>query len=108
MRRSNFIFKQNRTFPLKKKITFKEKVVIVEEELDGIGIDAIANLVDLPKVMFIDEECGNLIVENLTGIMKERRSQKFYKPEDVNSVTNAIDEIEISMIIPVVTFFLGR
>ena len=93
---------------MKKKITFKEKVVIVEEELDGIGTDAIANLVDLPKVMFIDEECGNLIVESLGGIMKERRSQKFYKPEDVNSVTNAIDEIEISMIFPVVTFFLGR
>ena len=93
---------------MKKKITFKEKVVIVEEELDGIGTDAIANLVDLPKVMFIDEECGNLIVESLGGIMKERRSQKFYKPEDVNSVTNAIDETEISMIFPVVTFFLGR
>ena len=26
----------------------------IEEELDGIG-----NLMDLPRLMFIDEECGN-------------------------------------------------
>ena len=30
---------------------------MVEEKLDGIG-----NLVDLPRLMFIDEECGNLKV----------------------------------------------
>ena len=33
------------------------KVNAVEEEQDGIG-----NLMDLPKLMLIDEECGNLKV----------------------------------------------
>ena len=36
------------------------KVVTVEEELDGIDIDGIRNLMDLPWLMFIDQECGNL------------------------------------------------
>ena len=35
------------------------KVNAVEEEQDGIDIDGIGNLMDLPKRMFIDEECGN-------------------------------------------------
>ena len=37
-----------------------DKVVMVEEELDGIDIYGIGKLVDLPRLMFIDEECGNL------------------------------------------------
>ena len=48
---------------------------------------------DLPKLMFIDEECGNLKVDSLLEIITERGSQKFYKPTDVHSVTNAIDNI---------------
>ena len=36
------------------------KVNAVEEEPYGIDIDGIGNLMDLPKLMFIDEECGNL------------------------------------------------
>ena len=36
------------------------KVKVIEEEQDGIDIDGIGNLIDLPKIMFIDEECGNL------------------------------------------------
>ena len=42
---------------MKKEINPSDKVVIVEEELDGIG-----NVVDLSRLMFIDEECGNLQV----------------------------------------------
>ena len=34
----------------------------VEEEQDGIDIDGIGNAMDLPKLMFIDEEYGNLKV----------------------------------------------
>ena len=34
----------------------------VEEERDGIDIDGIGNLMDIPTLMFIDEECGNLKV----------------------------------------------
>ena len=47
------------------------------------------------------------MVDNLIEIVTERRSQKFYKPTEVHSVTNAIDEIEVSMIILMVTFFCG-
>ena len=35
------------------------KVNAVEEEQDGIDTDGIENLMDLPKLMFTDEECGN-------------------------------------------------
>ena len=38
------------------------RVNAVEEEQDGIDIDGIGNLMDLPKLMLIDEECGNLKV----------------------------------------------
>ena len=38
------------------------KVVTVEEELDGIDIDGVGNSLNLPRLMFIDEECGNLKV----------------------------------------------
>ena len=48
------------------------------------------------------------MVVSLLEIITERGSQKFYKPIDVHSVTNAIDEIEISMAFLTVTFFVGR
>ena len=38
------------------------KVVIAEEKLDGFDTDDIGNLEDLLRVVFIDEECGNLTV----------------------------------------------
>ena len=43
------------------------KNVIVEEELDCIDIDDIGNLEDSPRLVFIDEECGNLLVVNDGG-----------------------------------------
>ena len=36
------------------------KVVIVDEELDNTDIDDIRNLGDSPKLVFINEEYGNL------------------------------------------------
>ena len=33
-----------------------------QEELDGIDIDAIGNLENAPRLVFIDEECGKLII----------------------------------------------
>ena len=45
------------TFLLKREIL---KVNSVEEEQDGTDIDGTGNLMDLPKLMFIDEDCGNL------------------------------------------------
>ena len=38
-------------------------------------------------------------------MIKKGKVHKFYKPTDVNFVTNALDEIEISMIFFVVAFF---
>ena len=53
---------------------------MVEEELVGIDIDGIENLVDLDRLMFIDDEYWNLnevslMVESLLEIMTERRGQ---------------------------------
>ena len=55
----SFIFKENHPF-IEEEDNFSGKVILVEEELDGIDKDGIANLADLPRLMFIDEECGNL------------------------------------------------
>ena len=44
------------------------------------------------------------MVNRLLEIITERGSQKFYKPTDVHSVTNAIDEIEVSMVFHAVAF----
>ena len=48
------------------------------------------------------------MMDSLLEIITERGSQKFYKPTDVHSVTNAIDKIEVSMAFLAVTFFMGR
>ena len=50
----------------------------------------------------------SLMMNSLLKIITERRSQKFYKTIDVHSLTNATNEIEVSMIYLVVTFFVGR
>ena len=47
------------------------------------------------------------MVDSLLEIITATGSQKFYKPVDVYSVTNAVDEIEVNMIFLVVTFFCG-
>ena len=44
------------------------------------------------------------MVDSLLEIIIERGSQKFYKPIDVQFVSNAIDDIEVSMIFLVVKF----
>ena len=65
-----------------KKITFidksnpSEKNVIVEEELECIDIDDIWNLEDLPRLLFIGVECGNLIVVNDVGELTRNINQK--------------------------------
>ena len=48
------------------------------------------------------------MVDSLLEITTEKGSQKFYKPIDVHSVTNAIDKNEVSVVCLVVTFFAGR
>ena len=59
-------------------------MVIVEEERNGIDIDNVSyrNVEDYsPKVVFIDEECGNLIVVNDGEEFTEYMNQK--KKSDV-------------------------
>ena len=53
------------TVSLKKSNPSKKN--IVEEELDCIDIDDIGNLEDSLRLVFIDENCGNLIVVNDGG-----------------------------------------
>ena len=57
-----------------KKQLFKN--VIVEEELDCTDIDDIGNLEDSPRLVFINEECGNFIVVNDDGELTRNISQK--------------------------------
>ena len=103
MIRSIFIFKEHRAF-IEREDNPSDKVVIIEESVDGIE-----NLMDLPRLMFIDEECGNLkVVVNgrlLTRNINRKKGQTFYKPMDVHCATTAIDEIRVSLIFHVVTFF---
>ena len=55
-----------------------QKKVIVEEEPDDIDVYDIGNLWDSPRLLFLNEECGNLIVENLLEILNKRRNQTFH------------------------------
>ena len=55
-----------------------QKKVIVEEEPDDIDVYDIGNLWDSPRLLFLNEECGNLIVENLPEILNKRRNQTFH------------------------------
>ena len=85
---------------------------MVEKELHGIDVDGIGNLVDLPRLVFIHKEHvgilkWSLMVGNLLEIITKRRGQRFYKPVDVNSVINAVDEIEVDMIFLAVAFRVG-
>ena len=80
---SVFIFKLNQVFK-EGKDNPVERVVIDEEEPDGIEIDAILKLQNLPRV-FIDQECWNLnlIVDGgeLSGNINKKKSdvQQAYK-----------------------------
>ena len=53
MRRSSLILKQHVFIRVEDNPS--DRVFIVDEELESIG-----DLEDLPRFMFIDEECGNL------------------------------------------------
>ena len=87
-----------------KKVNLLKKNVIDEEELDGIDIDGIGNLEDSLRLVFIDEECGNLIVVNddkkLTrNINQKKNSDVLQYPIDVHTVTNVVREIISSVTI---------
>ena len=72
-------------------------------------MDGIRNLMDLPKLMFMDEEYGGLKVVADGGQFTRNNNRKG-KAEvlQVHSVTNAIGKIELGMVCLAVTFFVGR
>ena len=47
-----------------KRTTLHKKVVTVEEEVKDIDVDDIRNVEDLPRLVFIDEKCGNATAVN--------------------------------------------
>ena len=47
-----------------KKTTLQENIAVFEEGLDCIDIDDVGNLENSSRFVFINEECGNLIVVN--------------------------------------------
>ena len=53
------LFQRNHVF-IEEKGYSSEKIVIVEEELDGIDVNNIGNLEDLLMLVFINKECGYL------------------------------------------------
>ena len=80
--------KEANLYKIKSPRLHSQKVVI------GFDIDDIGNLEDLLRIVFIDEECGNLkaVMESLLETLTKRRSQTFYRHIDLHSATNAVDE----------------
>ena len=80
---SRFILKENHVF-IAWEDNPSDKVVIVEEELNGTAIYGLRNLVDLPRLILIDEECGNLklVVDGweFTRNKNRKKTYKFYNP----------------------------
>ena len=84
MRRSSFIFKENHLFI--EEDNRSDKVIMGEEVLDGIG-----NLVDLPRLMFIDEGWGSLKVVIDGGEFTRNNNRK--KRSEVIQVINFVIKI---------------
>ena len=70
---------------------------------------------DLHKLMFINEEWGNLKVVIDNGQLNRNNNRKrksevlqAYLVKVVHFMTNTIDEMEVSMVSLAVTFFVGR
>ena len=69
MRRSSLFFKENHVL-MEEEDKPSDKVVMVEEELDGIDMGGIGNLVE---ILLIDEECGNVNVVVDSEVLKAYR-----------------------------------
>ena len=69
------LFSKNHGF-VKKSNPSEKTVIIVEEELDCIDIDDTGKLEDSPRLVFIDEEYGNLMVVNDVRELTRNISQK--------------------------------
>ena len=67
----------------------------------------LGNLVDLARLLLINEECGDLQIA-VDDRELTRNNIRKKKSTDVKSVTNAIDKIEVSLIFLVVTLLVGK
>ena len=63
--------------------------MLAQEELDYIDIDDIGNIEDSRKLVFIDEECGNLIVAHIN---QKKKLDVLQSLIGVHSVKNAVGE----------------
>ena len=96
-----FYLKKNDGFIYKSNSS--EKNVLVEEKLDCIDIDDIRNIEDSPRLVFIDEKCGNILVvndgvEQTRNINQKKDSDILQQPIDVYSVTNVVGKCIYSVI----------
>ena len=67
----------------------------------------LGNLVDLARLLLINEECGDLQIA-VDDRELTRNNIRKKKSTDMKSVTNAIDKIEVSLIFLVGTFLVGK
>ena len=61
--------------------------MLVVEELEYIDIGDIGNIEDSPRLVFIDEECGNLIVVHIN---QKKKSDVLQYLIDAHSVKNVV------------------
>ena len=62
--------------------------MLAQEELDYIDIDDIGNIEDSRKLVFIDEECGNLIVVHINQKKKLDVLQSLIGVHSANDVVS--------------------
>ena len=62
--------------------------MLVQEELDYIDIDDTGNIEDSPWLMFIDEECGLIVVH----INQKKKSDVLQSLIGVHSAKNVVGE----------------
>ena len=60
-----------------------------EEELDYIDIDDIGNIEESPRLVFIDEECGNLIIVHIN---QKKKSDVLQSLIGVHLAKNVVGE----------------
>ena len=63
--------------------------MLVQEELDYIDVDDIGNIEDSPRLVFIDEEWGNLIVVHIN---QKKKSDVLQSLIGVHSAKNVAGE----------------
>ena len=71
-----FVVLFSKYYDFVKKNHFSKNKVIFEKKLHCTDIDYIGNLEDSTRLLFMDEECGNLIVVNDAGERIRSISQK--------------------------------